>query len=43
MVMHRVPVTNSWAPTDTASIREALATVWAGGTALLVSGPCHRH
>ena len=36
--MRRVLVTGSRAWTDTATMRDALARVWVGGTAVLVSG-----
>ncbi len=38
--MRRVLVTGSRVLTDTATIRDALATAWGGGTAALVSGAC---
>lgn len=39
-MMRRVLVTGSRACTDTATIRDALATVWGGGRAVVVSGAC---
>jgi hypothetical protein len=39
-VMRRVLVTGSRAGTDTTTLRDALAPVWAGGTAVLVSSAC---
>ena len=38
--MARVLVTDSRAWTDTATFRDAVATGWGGGTAVLVSGAC---
>jgi hypothetical protein len=38
--MRRVLVTGSRVWTDTATIGDALATVWGGGTAVVVPGAC---
>ena len=39
-MMRRIPVTDSRARNDTATIRDAVATEWGSGTAVLVSGAC---